>query len=476
MNSRAAHSAHRDSSASARRAAASAGSLVGAIALVVSACAQPEPTPLPVVNSVVSRTADSIVVRLSHSPTVASLSMPSEPSAPDSVERVMLPVDVGEGHIADVEALPDGRVALLLRDLREVVVLRNGVVEQRFGRRGEGPGEFQSPLAVESTDSGFAVLDRDKVELFGTDGVSVGRPRLPWLPDWSLQRFTKPGVYFRSPFQSGPEDVSRRLAQFGPDFIVLGGERSVSALPPQDNRTEYLPLSILRLSSLTLAADSIGSVRGSERTLSNIMITDGRGQPMTDIVRPADEPLFGARPLVAGTATWFAVFDPANDRVAITAPALAERRVIVWPNDSVQLTDSARVQAYDWLMRDFVAGAPNEADAGKWTRYLQRETFAEKLRQSQSYAMSATLASVAAIFATRHCLWLVGTDLRDFSDGKGHWGIAVDVETGEARGPFRLATRGSELKDIGFGFAYFTSRTDEGEFILERTPLPTCAD
>jgi hypothetical protein len=451
-------------------------SLAGAIALAGTACAQPESAPLPVVSSVVSRTADSIVVRLSHSPTVASLAMPSEPSAPASVERVALPADVGEGHIADVEALPGGRVALVLRDLREVVVLRDGVVERRFGRRGEGPGEFRSPLAVESTDSGFAVLDRDKIELFGTDGASTGRPRLPWLPDWSLQMFKTPYVFFRAPYQSGPEDMSRRLAQFGTDFIVLGGERGISVQPPQAGKPEYLPLSILHLSTRTLAADSIGSVRGSARLLSTIMITDSRGQPMTDAMRPVDEPLFGARPLVAGTATWFAVFDPARDRVAITAPALAERRVIAWPNDSVSLTDSARVQAYDWLTRDFIAGAPNEADARKWERYLQRETFAQKLRESQSSPMSATLASVAAMYATERCLWLVGTDLRDFSDGTGHWGIAVDIETGEAHGPIRLARRGSELKDVGFGFAYFTSRTDDGEFIVERTPLPVCAD
>lgn len=467
---------HRGVVAGTRRSAAMSCGLAGAVAFLASACAQPEPAPLPVVTSVVSRTADAIVVRLSHSPTAASLAMPSEPSAPDSIERVALPVDVGEGHIADVESLPDGRVALLLRDLREVVVLRDGVVERRFGRRGEGPGEFRSPLAVESTDSGFAVLDRDNIELFGTDGTSVGRARLPWLPDWSLQMFKKPNVFFRSPYQSGPEDMTRRLAQFGTDFIVLGGERGASAQPPEAGQTEYLPLSMLRIASQTLAADSIGSVRGSRRALSSIMITDGRGRPMTNIVRPVEEPFFGARPVVAGTATWFAVFDPAHDRVAITAPALAEPRVIAWPNDSVPLTDSARVQAYEWLMQDLIAGAPNEADAKRWERNGRRATFAQKLRASGEYSMSETLAPVAAMFATKRCLWLVGTDLRDFSDGKGHWGIAVDVETGEAHGPLRLARRGSELKDIGFGYAYFTSRTVDGEFIVERTPLPVCAD
>ncbi|MBX3134278.1 MAG: hypothetical protein KF689_12925 [Gemmatimonadaceae bacterium] len=450
--------------------------MAAAFVIVGHACVKSDAAPALAVGSVVSVTGDTIVMRLSHSPTVASLAMPSEPAAPDVVERLALPAEVREAHIADVEALPNGRVALLLRDLRQVVVLRDGAIEHRFGRRGEGPGEFRSPLAVEASDSGFAVLDRDAIELFRFDGTSVGRARLPWLPDWSLQLFKKPNLFHRAPFQSGPEDVSRRFAGFGADFVVLGGERGISALPPQAGGTEHLSLSVLRLSSRTLAADSVESVRGPERSLAMIMVTDARGQPMTNIQQPVNEPLFGARPLVAGTSTWFAIFDPARDRVSIVGLAGDGRRIVTWPHTEVALTDSLRVQAQEWLMRDLIAAAVTEADARQWERNARRATFAQKLRASQSSAMSEKLASVAAMFAAGRCLWLVGTDLRDFTDGTGHWGIAVSIETGEARGPFRLAKRGSDLRDIGFGFAYFTSRTSAGEFIVERTPLPLCAE
>jgi len=450
--------------------------LAAVLLLIGSGCAQSDATPPLKVQSIVSTTVDSIVVRLSHSPTVASLAMPSDPSAPALVERLSLTADVREGHIADIEALPDGRAVLLLRDLREVVVVRDGAVERRFGRRGNGPGEFQSPLAVESSDSGYAVLDTDAVELFGVDGTSVGRVRLPWRPDWSLQMFKMPNVFHRAPYQSGPEDMTRRLAQFGADYILLGGERGVSAMPPLAEERQYLPLSILRLSSRTLAADSVGSVRGAGRSLAMVMVTDSHGRPMTNIEQPVSEPLFGARPLVAGTSTWFAVFDPAHGRIEITARAGAARRVVMWPDAAVLLTDSARVKAEEWQIKDLVAGAPREADARQWERNARRATFAQKLRESQSIAMSDTLAPVAAIFAAGNCLWLVGTDLRDFSDGTGHWGIAVNIETGAAQGPFRLARRGSELRDIGFGYAYATGRTNDGEFTVERTPLPACVE
>jgi hypothetical protein len=402
--------------------------------------------------------------------------MPAEPIRPEIVENLALPAEVSEGHIADISALPDGRVALLLRDLREVVVLRDGLVERRFGRRGSGPGEFRSPMALVATDSGFAVLDTDAIELFGIDGISLGRARLPWIPDWSLQMFRKPNVFHRAPYQSGPEDVSRRITRFGSDYILFGGERGVSALPPLTGREEYLSLSVLRLSAQTLSVDSLGAVRGPERSLAMVMVTDSRGQPMTNIEQPVSEPLFGARPLVAGTSRWLAIFDPARGRIDVTTLTGGRRRILAWPDVHVLLTDSVRVKAEEWQIRDLIAGAPNEADARLWERNARRATFAEKLRASQAVAMSDTLAPVAAMFASGRCLWLVGTDLRDFSDGTGHWGIAVDVETGETQGPFRLATRESELKDVGFGFAYATRRTEDGEFIVERTPLPVCAE
>lgn len=431
---------------------------------------------MPTIESVVSRTADSVVFRLSQSPTVASLAMPSEPRAPRVVERVELPAELSEAHIADIAALPEGRFALLLRDLRQVVVVRDGAVEKRFGRRGEGPGEFRNPLALEASDSGFAVLDVDAVELFTVDGTSVGRARLPWMPDWSLQMFREPHLFFRAPFQSGPEDVSRRITHHGTDYIVLAAERGASALPPAAGRTEHVQFAVFRLSSRTLAADSVASVRGPARTQSNVMVTDQRGQPMTNIQQPVNEPLFGPRPVVAGTSEWLAVFDPARGRVEISMLSWGERRIVTWPDAEVPLSDSARVYTEEWQIRDLVIAAPSDAEARRWARNGRRASFEQKLRSSQSISFSATLAHVAALFATGRCLWLVGIDPRDFSDGTGHWGIAVDVETGTVSGPHRLATRGSQLKDVGYGFAYATSRTQDGEFIVERTPLPACTD
>jgi hypothetical protein len=375
-----------------------------------------------------------------------------------------------------VEALPAGRFALLLRDTRQVVVVHDEAIERRFGRRGQGPGEFRDPLALEASDSSFAVLDIDAVELFAADGASIGRARLPWIPDWSLQMFRQPHLAHQAPFQSGPEDVGRRIARVGEDYVVFASERGASAMPPEAGITEHQQLTLFRLSSRTLAADSVSSVRGSARTRSTVMITDQRGRPMTNIQAPVNEPLFSARPLVAGSSQWLAIFDPARARIEISMLGGARRTIVAWPTRALTLSDSARVFTAEWRVRDLVTAAPTDSLARAWARNGRRATFEHKLLSSRAIAMSETLADVAALFASGQCLWLVGVDPRDFSDGTGHWGIAVDIHTGAATGPYRLATRGSQLKDVGHGFAYSTFRTEDGVFAVQRTPLPACME
>jgi hypothetical protein len=428
------------------------------------------------VDSVVSTQGDTLRIHFSKSPTAAALSMPDEASSPETVERLTLPAEIGQAHIADVAALNDGRVALLLRDLHQVVIVRDGRVEGRFGRRGHGPGEFKDPLALEASESGFAVLDVDGVELFASDGSLRGRVRLPWLPDWSLTFNRRPLLYHQTPYQSGPEDLSRRISRHGPDFIVMASERSASAVPPAPGTTQQLQFAVLRLTGRTLTADSVASVRGPERTPSTIPITDRSGRPLTNIVPPVGEPLFGRRPLLAGSSDWLAVFDPEQNRVGVSMKGDSRKVLISWPDIDVPISDSERAHAVEWQNRDLVTAAPSDSVARVWARNARRQSFDQKLRASQSTPFSAALAPLAAMFATPRCLWLVGVDPRDFTDGTGHWGVAVDLASGAATGPFRLATRGNQLKDIGFAYAYSVGRTQQGEFFVERTPLPACAD
>lgn len=382
------------------------------------------------VASTVSTLNDTLSIRLSQSPTVASLSMPAAVSTPAGAERLDIPAEIGSAHIADIAALSDGRVALLLRDLHEVVIVDDGVIERRFGRKGRGPGEFRDPLAIEANDEAFAVLDIDGIELFSLDGASIGRVRLPWLPDWGVAYNSRPLLYHQAPYQSGPEDPTRRIARYGSDFAIIAGERGERVIPPEPGTRQYLQLALLRLDVQTLRSDSVLLVRGAERSPSMMSVSDGAGRPLTNVVQPVSEPLFGARPLVAGSADWLAVFDPALNVIGVSSRSDSLAVVVSWPSGEVAVSDSVRAIAVDWQSRDLISAARSDSLAGAWARNARRQSFDQKIRASQSTPFSDSLASLAAMFATSRCLWLIGLDPRDFTDGTGHWGVAVVLTSG----------------------------------------------
>ena len=430
--------------------------------------------PLPTVTATVTRNTGNTIVHLSMSPTAAALATPDVMSSPLVLERVALPDTVRQAHIADVAALSDGRVAVLLRDLKQIVVVRSGAVERHFGRAGRGPGEFRDPIALEARSDGFAVLDSDAMQVFNDKGEPLRAVRLPWMPDWGLAYNRRPLLYHQAPFQMGPEDFSHRIGRMRGGYVVIARDRASTLVLPLDGAPQLLPLSLVAVAADGGRADSVRSVRGPLRIPSTIVIRDRSGAPMSDVVPILAEPLFEDRPLVAGSDRWFAVFDPARGRVEITFADTTQPVVVDWPVSPISVTDSMRVRFMEWFNADMTTAAADDSIASVWQRRAAKLSFEMKLRQSRSAQFAPTVASIAAMFAEQECLWLIGTDPRDFSDGTSHWGVQLDIRTLAVRGPFRLAERGMQLRDVGHGFAYSTGRTWEGEFYLERTPLPDC--
>lgn len=96
------------------------------------------------------------------------------------------------GMIADVRQMADG--TLLVADVANQAILHldeNGAPLARFGRGGEGPGEFSAPVQIAITSpSGYLVLDADRFELtrveIGDDGTHRFVEHVP-IPDQSLR-------------------------------------------------------------------------------------------------------------------------------------------------------------------------------------------------------------------------------------------------------------------------------------------------
>ncbi len=409
------------------------------------------------------------------SPTAAARATSASLDAPAQVESVELPDHVRQAHISDVAALPSGGVALLLRDLSQVAVLRTGDDVQWFGREGRGPGEFSDPLAIAASADGFLVIDRVGVHVFDLEGSPLKPSRLPWLGDWGLVGYRRPLLYHDAPFQMGPEDMSRRVSAIPGGYAILGRERSSTAALENAQSSQRLPLLVLTVSRRGGAADSIASVMGPERVAPKLQPTSPSGEPIRGVVPMLAEPLFGDRPLIAGTDHWRAVADPAADQVDVIFADGSHPLRVVWPSEKHPVTDTTRVHFMDRYFADIVNAATSDSLASAWRRNGGRMSFGAKLAESAPIEVADSLANLSALFADGDCLWLIGMDPRDYTDGTSHWGVQVHLRKHAVHGPVRLATRGRRLLDLGHGFAYSVHRTWDGEFRLERTPLPACA-
>lgn len=85
------------------------------------------------------------------------------------------------GWVADVSVSQDGqRVYVLDGMAAEVTVWTpDGVLLDKVGGRGEGPGEFTDPVEVASRDDGFYVIDVHDAVLFRADGHVVEARSVP---------------------------------------------------------------------------------------------------------------------------------------------------------------------------------------------------------------------------------------------------------------------------------------------------------
>ena len=85
------------------------------------------------------------------------------------------------GLIVGMAMSPDGHVVVLDAANRSVTVWdTSGKEVHRWGRQGEGPGEFQAPTSVSvSRDSTVALVDRDRARLYQLNGEHIATHRLP---------------------------------------------------------------------------------------------------------------------------------------------------------------------------------------------------------------------------------------------------------------------------------------------------------
>jgi len=121
-------------------------------------------------------------------------------------------------QISGIAVDSGGRFAVLDRSLRNVRLFSgDGELLERFGRTGQGPGEFRDPVGVAfGRDGTLSVLDpgNDRITVFGVDGAL--RQTVPLRSDETEERIVgwqqiEPGTVLERVWSSELEGASDRL-------------------------------------------------------------------------------------------------------------------------------------------------------------------------------------------------------------------------------------------------------------------------
>jgi hypothetical protein len=219
------------------------------------------------------------------------------------------------GSIADAILLPDGRIAVADGQAEDIRVFSSdGVFEQRFGGKGEGPGEFRSLELIGSVTGGrLAAWDHQqkRVTVFGRDGGVDTTWRALACPNQDA-RFAGRGC------MTSPVGFFSDGSMFVSDADAIAAQRGL-AVPP-NQRTERLHAGgTARIGSLGPEGwTQFGALRQGD--LIFVVDSDNLAYPVTR--------LYGGRPEWAVHGSRAAYAYSANRDVHVRDQAGAAHRII----------------------------------------------------------------------------------------------------------------------------------------------------
>jgi hypothetical protein len=418
---------------------------------------------------------DSGVLRLSHAPNTLAIdegiaSLPSM-AFPRAVAETLL-------HVADVATWPDGQIAILDRLQKHVVVIDSQrSVVRILGRGGSGPGEFTDPLALEVFGDKLVVLDSDANKVFTVfshDGIVLGTTSRTVGGDWFGSSWRQPRSKMDAPFQTGPEDWTRRLVEADTNafaYRIQDDERNYlmgrSQVPP----SAYL----VRYRFPGFAAETVwkGPVTGFAAAKDRI--TDKAGKPIQETSIRVLEKLWVDRPVLTSGAGWSAFHEPGANYIDVRFSSGKTRRII-WPQStrSVDETDALAAALHVQLQ----AERQSDRIRAGWNK-LGRDGQRAQLKSIYQglLAFPDSLPELMAGFGDAECLWLIGVNPSDHYDGTARTIVGLNVvRPFEPPVVFRVGKPGSRIRDISTR-GVITSLKDEDDVIrLEwhSFPAPGC--
>jgi len=445
--------------------------IAGATAL---ACAGSHPRgPVVRLDSTTRDSAGTTVLTLSKSPDAAAAGDVSAVElAPD--------LDLGGGQrdgfniVADVATFRDGAIAVLdLVDCDVALFDSTGALVRRFGRKGDGPGEFRFPVALSAVGPDLIVIEADPTRaftVFDTTGAVVETAPAPVAGDWAAMARRNPtlarnGANARE--ASGSEDVTLRLSAGGDSTFIVTLSPDETATHWADGRATAVAVQFdLRGRVL----DTVAALSSAPRLHSTVALRGGRGR-MT--VPYATIPIFAPRALVAVGGGWTATSVGDTGAVDIDREGRRAALRIDWRGARQAISQSNRLEVGHWLLRAAIAGSEQARSTAAKMSASQRDAAEQQFLQRISFADS--IPQITAMYGAGHCLWLAGFAPRDYVDGTSHTWISIDVTHDTIGTVVRIPRVGARVRHIDRRAIYATYFDADGVEHVERYPLPRSA-
>ena len=373
----------------------------------------------------------------------------------------------GFAKIADVKTMENGTFAVLDRMDRHVSIYDAGGQRlHRFGRDGDGPGEFRHPLAIAVVGDHLVVWQAGRVNTFTTVArrgriIAAAPPRID--ANWNSLAFRQPNL-FRDQYQMGPEDVTVRIWGWDDSTFVHAVQPTTDSAPFDDAEEGPLPYQLIRY-NLTLDPVDTVAVLASILTLA-----DPNPNPR---VKPNPiEPMYGGRPLWAASDDWFAVAHGDSNFIRIlTKLDRVEFIRLRWASERRNITHHEKLAFSEWqLSVELKRDSEFERQWSRQSSSQKRKLHEEYVELNRSH-FASTAPHLTSIYSGRNCLFLAGFRPADSHTGVAATWLAFNVTKRQVAGVFRIPDHEARVRDITDHHVYTTVVDNDGLWRITRYSL-----
>jgi hypothetical protein len=325
------------------------------------ACGASPPEPVALTTEL-TETAGSRTPVLSHTPSEVLRGGERTQVAPD---LVLGGGPDGFAYIVDVTAV--GGKMFVLDGLAHQVRVFDAIGGEtgQFGRRGEGPGEFRTPIAIVAVGDELVTWQSPKSRALAVWNLERGLLASGAAPidgDWDNGSSRKPVLI--GPINTGPEDQRQRLRAAGGHHFIheVHPDEEVFRRAGEPYPYEVPPAHLVRYNLNLEIIDTVSVLAGAELEIieEEILI---RGTDRVEFLPFAHERYYASRPVWATGADWLAVGHGDSTKVVVRRFDGEPLLDIRWPARRREVREEDMREAAKWMLAYQILQASNSRES-----------------------------------------------------------------------------------------------------------------